>query len=240
VPEATNDQLIASMTAESTQRLAAFGGLLRGVGPDVVAEFNKFSKTLEALPAFGRDAVAKAAALDRDDSLPADHRRRLKTEMLGGVDVVLRKTPAALHQAIPRMRAMLEDGMLPKPAKDPTVRLLVRQELQAAMAAHPGTPLDKVRAVLGQNAAMDSELLDSYGKALVGADFPVVRASAIAKWMSRSDGTEKQLNSRKALVGLEAANLEGSVTAYLQAARAYLTRDEPLPPRRMPDEPRTR
>jgi len=236
MPEPTFDELIAGMTGESSQRLAAFGGLLRGVGAEVVAEFNDFSKTLAALPGVGQSAASRIAALRADDSLPLDHRRRLEHETRDGVELVLRKTPAAAHQAIPRIRSMLEDGLLPNAARtDAGIRSLRRQEVQAAMAVQSsGTPLERARRLVGQNAAWDAELLSDYGRAIVGNDHPVLRAEAVGRWKVRTDGTEKQLASRKALAGLEKANLEGAVTAHLQAARAHLTRDDRLPPGRQP------
>jgi len=233
--EATFDEQVAGMTQESTQRLAAFEGLLRGVGADVLSEFNKFSKTLAALPAIGRDAAARRVALRKDDSLPLDHRQRLDRELLSGVDVILRKTPAAAHQSIPKLRSMLEDGLLPNAARtDSGMRSLHRQELETAMNARPGTRLEQARRIVGQNPSWDAELLSDYGRALVGEDFKALRAEAVGRWKARLDGTEKQVNSRKALAGLEAANLEGAVAAHVQAARAHMTRDDPLPARRQP------
>jgi hypothetical protein len=236
MPEASNDELIAGMTTESGQRLAAFGGLLRGVGADVVAEYHNFVKTLEALPGIGQSTASRIATLRADDSLPLEHRRRLEHETRDATDIVLRKTPAAAHQSIPKIRSMLEDGLLPSSARvEPGVRTLRRQELQVAMNAQPsGTPLDRARRVIGTNPHWDSELLSDYGRALVGDDWKALRAEAVGRWKARLDGTEKQLNSRKALVGLEDANLPGAVAAHVQAARAHLTRDDRLPPRRQP------
>lgn len=232
--DATSDELIAGMTGESTQRLAAFGGLLRGVGAEVLAEYNDFVKTLHALPGVGQATASRVAALRADDSLPLDHRRRLEHETRDAAEIVLRKTPAAAHQAIPRLRSMLEDGLLPKPAKDPTSRLLVRQELQSALGAQQGTSLEKVRKVIGQNASWDGELLSDFGGAMLGEDLKTVRAVAVGKWMSRTDGSEKQVSARRVLAAWDQANLPGAVAAYSAAARAHLTRDEPLPARQQP------
>src|SRR5260370_23835943 len=97
---------------------------------------------------------------------------------------------------------MLEDGLPPKPAKDPSTRLLIRQDVTAAMSTHQGTSLEKVRKVIGQNAAWDAELLSDYGGAMLGKDQSAVRAEAIGKWMNRSEGSDKQVNSRRALAAL--------------------------------------
>src|SRR5205823_978505 len=143
-------------------------------------------------------------ALRKDDSLPGDHRQRLERELIDGFEIVLRKTPAAAHQAIPRMRSMLEEGLLPSAARtDSGVRSLRREELQVAMNARPGTRLEQARRVIGQNPSWDAELLSDYGRALVGEDHKILRAEAVGRWKLRADGTEKQVNSRKALAGLE-------------------------------------
>ena len=101
-------------------------------------------------------------------------------------------------------------------------------------AQSSGTPLDRARHLVGANAHWDAELLSDFGRALVGDDWPALRAVALGRWKARLDGTDKQVSSRRALAAFESANLEGAVAAYGAAARAHLTRDDALPQRRMP------
>jgi hypothetical protein len=237
MPELSLDQQVEQMITPSSQRMSALAAELRGVGADAVVEYNRLRKTLADLPGIGQTAANAIAELRNDVTsghLPLDHRRRLERETRDGAEVVLKKMNAAAHQTVPRIKALLEDGLLPSAARvDPGVRSLRRQEVQAAMAAQPsGSALDRARSVLGRSAAWDSELLSDFGRALVGDDWSAVRAEAVGKWTLRSDGTERQVNSRKALAAFGRANLKGAVAAHEAAARAHLTRDDRLPVRR--------
>lgn len=225
--EPTFDETIAAMTGPANQRLGVLGAALSGTGVEVIAAFKDLQATLSALPGVGAAAASDIERTRNEDSTPLEYRRRLERERRSVAETMIPKLNGAAHATIARIQAGLEEGLLPKPAKDSTTRLLVRQELQAAMAAHPGTTLDQVRNVIGQNALWDGELVSSdYGRAILGKDLPAIRADAIAKWTSRADGTERMQSSRKALQVLRKTNPAGAVAAMEAAARMHLSRVE--------------
>jgi hypothetical protein len=234
--ELSLDETVEQMTGPSSQRLTAFGAELRGVGADVIVAFNSLHTTVADLPGVGQSAAERIAVLRNDvesGHLPVDHRRRLEQETYEGASLLVKKMNDAAHKTIPKIRQLLEDGLLPSAARtDPGIQVLHRQEVQAAMAAQPaGTPLDRARSILGRSPAWDAQLLGGLGRALVGDDHSALRAEAALKWKERTDGTERQLASRRALAALERANLPGSITAFEAAARLHMSKDDRLVPR---------
>jgi len=214
------DQTVETMTAPSAQRLAALAAVTTG---DAAVPLNALRRTAADMLALAQQAADRVTALRANDQLPLEHRQRVERETIDTTRVLLGKMNAAAHAQVPKYRAAQEDGLVPSAARtDSGVRLLRRQEIETAMSAQPGTRLQQARRILGRSPAWDGELMSDYGRALLGDDWDAVRAEMVGTWRARSDGTARQLSSRRALGAMDDANVPGAIAAYNTAALLLL------------------
>ncbi len=219
---------VETMLAPSQQHLVALGPALKGAGEDASTAYRDLVKTTSNLAGIGRSVAAEVHRLRADTSLPQDHRYREATEKLGAARIIITKLNQGANDAATRLEEALRDGVLPKAHRDPQQRALVRDELRTRYQSLRSVELTQaVIASLGSDPARDAELLSSFGESLMaGADagdtFPAVRAEAVAKYLQRSDGTDRQVAARRALQEFSGRNIRGRISAFHQASRMFL------------------
>jgi hypothetical protein len=231
--EPTTQELIESMVGPSASRLGQLAASMAGVGAESVAMFRDISGAVSQLPGLGMSAAEKIRTTRADTSLPQDHRLKLVNETRDGTRAVLEKLHAGAQSNAVKLEGLLEDGLFPRPHRDVGQRGLTQSGIQARYRRFEGEQLvNEVLRNIGTNQSHDSELLsESFGRDfLQGAGatddhLKAIRARAVESYMTRKDGTERQIASRRALVAYRAAKVPGAVTAHFQAARMHLGED---------------
>jgi hypothetical protein len=133
-----------------------------------------------------------------------------------GEGILEKSRVGATDDATKLMRTLKED-LLPKPVPDPGQRTLIRQEIQATLGAKTGLQLlEGVQGMLGRNPHHDAELVSSFGTALLdghglGEHAEGIKAAAVVAYLKRSDGTERQMASRRALQLMETGKTLGHI-----------------------------
>jgi hypothetical protein len=209
------EQMMEVAVGHSLQHFAALGEALKGAGGDAQAHFRSMVQLASTQPGAGQHAAAEFVRLRGDESLPADHRVNLAMEKRQAGEAILKKFEAGAHDAAIKLDETLQDGVLPKPGNDVGQRTLVRQEIQATLGGKTGTQLlEGVQGMLGRNSRHDAELLGDFGRALLdghglGKHVEGIKAAAVGAYIKRSDGTERQMASRRALQLMESGKTLG-------------------------------
>jgi hypothetical protein len=209
------EQMMTVAVSHSLEHFAALGDALKGAGGEALAHFRSMSQMASAQPGTGRQVAAEFVRLRGDESLPADHRVNLAMEKRQAGEVLLKKFDEGARDAASKLDQTLRDGVLPKPGHDVGQRTLVRQEIQATLGGATGTQLlEGVQRMLGRNPNHDAELLGDFGRALLdghglGEHVPGIKAAAVGAYLKRSDGTERQMASRRALQLMETGKTLG-------------------------------
>jgi hypothetical protein len=230
MPDKTTEEYAQSMTERASANLGAVGQSLRGVGGRAMEEWKMLTESLSAMPGFGVAAADRAAKLRADTALPLDHRTKTAGETIDYHRVLIDKHQEFAQAADRRFREEIEHGLLPKTVKDEQ-RALVQREVEMVLGNARGQDMvRKAIAALGQDPRHDAELLSSFGQSLfrghgVEKQHADLRAAAVERWLVRSDGSERQIASRKALQTYRAANVAGAISAYHHSAKMHLDRD---------------
>jgi hypothetical protein len=233
--EKTHEELIAGMTAPFEPRLAELEKVTKGVGGGALRALQDMLETTSVMPGFGATGADHAAKLRADTSLPQDHRTKAADGTVEYHKELIGKHYEAAVAAAARDEAELTTGLLPKVVKDEQ-RGLVRGEIDRIFAGKSGQALaTAVLEYVGKaSPAHTAELLGEYGQALfrgagVADRHKTLKAAAVAAYLKRTDGTDRQIASRAALQAFKAANVPGALVAYRHAGLLHLNRDAALP-----------
>jgi hypothetical protein len=245
MPEKTVDEHAVDMVGPSSERLGALEQAMagRGVSDEARKAFRSLNEVTMAMPGIGSQAADTMQALRVDNSKPLDYRREQEAETRGVALSTLKAHHAVGMKNVGVIEAELVRGLLPRPAADTGQRSLTQNELRMVVGEAKGQELvHKLVGLVGQRPELDAEILSSFGESMLkgqGVEDQIknVKDAAVAKWLSRTDGTERQLANRKALAAFKTANAVGAVTAYHRAAHLHLTRDDS---RQQPETPAER
>jgi hypothetical protein len=230
--EPTTQELIDSMTAPSTSRMAQLASVMSGTGAETVALFRDISSAVSQLPGLGLSAAEKIRTTRADTSLPQAHRLKLVNETRDVTRVVIQKLHDGAQAKAVQLERAFEDGVIPHPHRDVAMRQLAREELRNVVQGKAGSDLTSaLRKHIGNNAAHDAEIVSEFGRSLLAGhgeaqSFDSIRARVVEKYAAASGGTEKQIASRRALAAFRKANVPGAVAAHFQVARMHMGEDK--------------
>jgi hypothetical protein len=218
------------MTAFASTNIAALGQALEGAGAESLAAYQNLKTTTDALATLGKGAADAIDALNADESKPLEFRRAESFRMRQAADNAMGKMQKLLQPQVEQLDASLQAAMIPRPHVDTGQRMLIRDEIRAALGAK--LDVDSARAYLKTASPHHAaELLGDYGRSLFGGQgqahvFAGFRQYGIESLIAAKGGTDRQQAARRALGEFRGRKIAGQVNGIHTAARMHLRRHE--------------